>query len=158
MQERIVTKVLRVHVVVHHREHIFELSLPRLTGVDRSGQVAIAIATAIAVLAHGVGEVVVAKEVLHLVEVLAQLVQNLSDAPCEALGFLGVLLQRLLLSEAVVVELGDALVLTAERRVGTLGSLLLDDILHLFTELALLGANGVFYHTAVGDSGHIRKG
>ena len=53
-----------------------------------------------------------------------------------------------------MVELGNALVLAAEGRVGTLGGLLLDDNFHLLTELALLGTNGVFDHTAIGDTRH----
>ena len=56
-----------------------------------------------------------------------------------------------------MVELGDALVLAAQGGVGTLGGLLLDDVFHLLTELALLGADDVLYHTAVGDSGHCER-
>ena len=158
MKQRVVAKVLRVDVVPHHGEHVLELAFPGLAGVDSGGEVLFAGTAAGAVHANGVSEVVVAEEVLDLVEVLAELVKNLGDAAGEALGLFGVLLQRLLLSEAVVVELGDALVLAAKGGVGALGGLLFDDDLHLLTELALLRIDSVHNHAAIGNHNKDRVG
>ena len=131
MRNGVVAEVLRVGVVPQHCDHIFQLHLPRQTGVNGGGQVGFARAGAVGIHPDRVREVVIANKVFDFVEVFADFVHDLPDAPRHRFGASEVFLQRLLPSDLVAVVFGLALLLAWERAVPAAGRLGLDQVFHL---------------------------
>jgi len=157
VEKGVVAEHLSIHHVVHHGELVDELLLPGFAGVNGCGEVADEVGGRIgaAVGTDGVHEAVVVEDLLHLGEILEQLVEELANGSAHALGLLGVLLERLLLSHTHAVVLGNTLLLARESGVLALGRKLLHDAGHLSTNLVLLRLDdGVEGSTVRKATGH----